>query len=142
MADLQAREEHAGGISVLPMSDDSIPGQAIDRFSRVAEEAGYDIDALRMEFSKMAIRTLCREDLSPNEISRTIQAIRDTASLMGVDSSPISRKMKDQQDADLIINAINPKIEGLLEAIERGKHAEAFDGGAEAPATAYSEVQE
>ena len=139
---MQESEEHAGGVSIMSSADESLSGQAIDRFQKLAEDAGYDIDALRMAFSSMAISTLCRADMSPNEISRTIQAIRDTAALMGVDSSPITRKMKEQQDADLIINAINPKIEGLLEAIERGKHAEAFDGGAEAPATAYSEVQE
>ena len=142
MADLQEFEGHDSPMSILAAADNPITGQAISRFKQLAEEAGYDLDPFRMAFGSLAISALCRADLTPNEVARTIQAIRDTASLMGVDSNPVARKSV-SHEAEQIIDAINPKIEGLLEAIERGKHAsEAFDGRTETTATAYESVQE
>tara|TARA_Y100000310_G_C20554704_1_gene749926 strand:+ start:736 stop:1113 length:378 start_codon:yes stop_codon:yes gene_type:complete len=121
--------------------DRAMAADTVARFRALAVDAGYDIDDLRMTFAGMAVSMLTRTDMSPAEMSRSIQAIRDAASLMGVDSKPVrvSKKLEDQ-DADLIVDAINPRIEGLLEAIERGNDATDEPAGAGDTPTTYQEV--
>ena len=94
-----------------------------------------------MTFAGMAVSMLTRTDMTPAEMSRSIQAIRDAASLMGVDSKPVRiAKKLEEQDSDLIVDAINPRIEGLLEAIERGNDATDEPTGAGTAPTTYQEV--
>jgi len=130
-------------LSVIRSPNQELAASAVTRFRQLAAEAGYDIDDLRMTFAGMAISALVRDDMSPADIAKTIGAIRDAAALMGVDSKPVDIRRRAEAEADLIIDAINPKIEGLLDAIERGRHAsEAEPEGTGTTATAYSEVQE
>ena len=131
----------AGALSVMGAEDRALAADTVARFRALAIDAGYDIDDLRMTFAGMAVSMLTRTDMSPTEMSRSIQAIRDAASLMGVDSKPVkvSKKLEDQ-DADLIVDAINPRIEGLLEAIERGNDATDESAGAGVAPTTYQEV--
>ena len=135
-------ERESVEISTLSAEDTLMAAETVARFRALADTAGYDIDDLRMTFAGMAISVLSRTDMSPADMSRTVQTIRDTAALMGVDSRPVKiRKKLEEQDADLIVDAINPRIEGLLEAIERGNDAaEDESEGARTTTTAYTEV--
>lgn len=142
MADDKSTERESVSLSTMSADDQALATETVARFRALAADAGYDIDDLRMTFAGMAVSMLMRTDMSPNDMSRSIQAIRDAASLMGVDSKPVQvRKKLEDQDADLIVDAINPRIEGLLEAIERGNDAtENEHSGAGTPPTAYQEV--
>jgi len=135
-------ERESVELSTLSAEDTLMAAETVARFRALADTAGYDIDDLRMTFAGMAISILSRKDMSPADMSRTVQTIRDTAALMGVDSKPVKiRKKLEEQDADLIVDAINPRIEGLLEAIERGNDAtEDEPEGARVTPTAYTEV--
>lgn len=135
-------ERESVELSTLSAEDTLMAAETVARFRALADTAGYDIDDLRMTFAGMAISVLSRKDMSPADMSRTVQTIRDTAALMGVDSKPVNiRKKIEEQDADLIVDAINPRIEGLLEAIERGHDAtEDESAGARTTTTAYTEV--
>jgi len=135
-------ERESVSLSTLSAEDTLMAAETVARFRSLADTAGYDIDDLRMTFAGMAISVLSRTDMSPADMSRTVQTIRDTAALMGVDSKPVKiRKKLEEQDADLIVDAINPRIEGLLEAIERGNDAtEDEPEGARVTPTAYTEV--
>jgi len=129
-------------LSVIRSPNQELAASAVAQFRQLASESGYDIDDLRMTFAGMAISALVRDDMSPSDISKTIGAIRDAAALMGVDSKPLDVRRRAEAEADLIIDAINPRIEGLLDAIERGKNAsEAEHEGTGSTATAYAEVQ-
>ncbi len=141
MDDDQGTTRESVALSVMGAEDRAMAADTVARFRALAVDAGYDIDDLRMTFAGMAVSMLTRTDMSPAEMSRSIQAIRDAASLMGVDSKPVrvSKKLEDQ-DADLIVDAINPRIEGLLEAIERGNDATDEPAGAGDTPTTYQEV--
>ena len=129
-------------LSVIRSPNQELAASAVAQFRKLASESGYDIDDLRMTFAGMAIAALVRDEMSPSDIAKTIGAIREAAALMGVDSKPLDVRRRAEAEADLIIDAINPRIEGLLAAIERGKHAaEAEPEGAGSTATAYAEVQ-
>jgi len=137
------RESIALSVSVLTPSAQVPAAMTVNRFRMLAEEAGYELDELRMAFAGMALTYLMRDDLSATDVHKSIASIRDVASLMGVDSKPIDARKRAQQDADLIIDAINPRIEGLLDAIERGRHAsEIDDPGAGLAAASYEEVSD
>jgi len=143
VADDQETQGQQVDLSVIRSPNQELAASAVAQFRQLASESGYDIDDLRMTFAGMAISALVRDDMSPSDISKTIGAIRDAAALMGVDSKPLDVRRRAEAEADLIIDAINPRIEGLLDAIERGKNAaEAEPEGAGVTATAYSKVQE
>jgi len=137
------RESIALSVSSLEPSAQVPAAMTVGRFRALAEDAGYELDELRMTFAGMALTVLMRDDLRPNDKQREIASIRDVASLMGIDSKPVDVRRKAQQEADLIIDAINPRIEGLLDAIERGSNAaENDDPGAGITPTAYEAVPE
>lgn len=143
MADDTEGEGEQVELSVIRSPDQGLAAETVARFRELAIEAGYDVDELRMTFAGMALSALIRDDLSPSDIGKSISAIREVASLMGVDTKPLDLRKRAEQEADLIIDAINPRIEGLLDAIERGKHAaETESEGAGGSTTAYTEVQE
>ncbi len=143
-SDTQAeRESIALSVSGLPASAQVPAAMTVNRFRMVAEAAGYDLDELRMAFAGMALTVLMSDDMRSSDKQREISSIRDVAALYGVDSKPIDARKKAQESADLIIDAINPRIEGLLEAIERGYDAtENESSGAGIAPTAYEEMSE
>jgi hypothetical protein len=141
MDDDEGTTRESVALSVMGAEDRALAADTVARFRALAIDAGYDIDDLRMTFAGMAVSMLTRTDMTPAEMSRSIQAIRDAASLMGVDSKPVRiAKKLEEQDSDLIVDAINPRIEGLLEAIERGNDATDEPTGAGTAPTTYQEV--
>ena len=103
------------------------------------QQSGYEIDELRMAFANMGLTTLVRSDLAPKDVLTLIRSVKEVATLMGVDTGAVPQKQV--IDEESIIDAINPKIEGLLEAIERGNNAAGDEPTrAGTAATAYSEV--
>ena len=141
MDDDEGTTRESVALSVMGAEDRALAADTVARFRALAIDAGYDIDDLRMTFAGMAVSMLTRTDMTPAEMSRSIQAIRDAASLMGVDSKPVRiAKKLEEQDSDLIVDAINPRIEGLLKAIERGNDATDEPTGAGTAPTTYQEV--
>ena len=129
-------------LTLLRGSDEQLE-QTVEHFWQLAEAGGYDIDGLRMAFAAMALKTLSRTDIDPHAMRMCIAAISDTAKLMGVDTKPVTKRMElDEQGTEAIIDAINPRIEGLLEAIERGNEASTKRSRTRSPVTSYQPMQD
>ena len=126
-------------LSVVPPEDRELATETMDRFRMLMQQSGYEIDELRMAFANMGLTTLVRSDLAPKDVLTLIRSVKEVATLMGVDTGAVPQKQV--IDEESIIDAINPKIEGLLEAIERGNNAAGDEPTrAGTAATAYSEV--
>ena len=124
-------------LSVLSTEDQALVADAVAHFETLSKDAGYDVDPLRMAFASMGIAALIRQDQTPDQCLKKIRSIREVAELMGVETSAVTRKDISTEPGD-IIDAINPKLEGLLEAIERGNDAAADEhSGAGATPPAY-----
>ena len=126
-------------LSVVPAEDRELATETMDRFRMLMQQSGYEIDELRMAFANMGLTTLVRSDLAPKDVLTLVRSVKEVAALMGVDTGAVPQKQV--IDEESIIDAINPKIEGLLEAIERGNYAAGDEPTrAGTTATAYSEV--
>ena len=126
-------------LSVVPAEDRELATETMDRFRMLMQQSGYEIDELRMAFANMGLTTLVRSDLAPKDVLTLVRSVKEVATLMGVDTGAVPQKQV--IDEESIIDAINPKIEGLLEAIERGNYAAGDEPTrAGTTATAYSEV--
>ena len=127
-------------LSVLSAEDQALAAEIVARFRDLSLDAGYELDPLRMAFAGMGLAALIRTDIGPDSVLKTIRSIREVASLMGVETGAVSKKTVTEETGALI-DAINPRLEGLLEAIERGHGATGDEhSGARGPLTAYQEM--